>query len=51
MPKNYLYLNSKQILKNEMKNKKDIYFYDDTHWSPWSSKAIAIELAKIINTK
>ncbi|MFZ2282378.1 MAG: hypothetical protein WAV86_00730 [Lutibacter sp.] len=48
MPKDYLYVNSKQILREEMKNKKDIYFYDDTHWSPWAAKVIANELAKII---
>jgi hypothetical protein len=34
-----------------MKNKKDIYFYDDTHWSPWGSLAISNEIAKIINSK
>ncbi len=48
MPKDYLYVNSKQILRDEMKNKKDIYFYDDTHWSPWASQIIAKELAEII---
>jgi hypothetical protein len=49
MPKDYLFVNSKQILSGEMKNKKDIYFYDDTHWSPWASQIIAGELSKIIN--
>jgi len=49
MPKNYIYINSKKVLKSEMKNKKDIYFYDDTHWSPWASQIIANELEKIIN--
>ena len=51
MPKDYLYIDSKKILKSEMRDKKDIYFYDDTHWSPWASKVIAIELAKILNKK
>lgn len=51
MPKDYLYVNSKKILKSQMTYKKDIYFYDDTHWSPWASKVIAIELAKIISTE
>lgn len=48
MPKDYLYVNTKHILKGEMKYNKDIYFYDDTHWSPWASKVIANELKKII---
>jgi hypothetical protein len=49
LPKDYLYLNSKQILKEGMKKKKDVYFYDDSHWSPWVSQIIANNLDKIIN--
>lgn len=49
LPKDYFYLNSKKILRQQMKYKKDIYFYDDTHWSPWASQKIANELQKIIS--
>lgn len=49
MKKEYLYLNSKQILDCAIQVKKDIYFYDDTHWSPWASQLIALELEKILD--
>lgn len=39
--KEYIYIDSKKILLEKTKNKKDIYFYDDTHWSPVASKIIA----------
>lgn len=48
MPKKYIYVDSKQILSDAVRKKKDIYFYDDTHWSPWGSQLIAKELMKII---
>lgn len=48
-PKKYLFVNSKKILKQESRDTKDIYFYDDTHWSPNASKIIAKELKQIIN--
>jgi hypothetical protein len=32
-----------------MKQKKDIYFFDDTHWSPYASKLIANEIENIID--
>ena len=51
LPKTYLYINSKKILKEQMKYQKDIYFYDDSHWSPWASKIIANELEKVIRKK
>ena len=51
LPKTYLYINSKKILKEQMKYQKDIYFYDDTHWSPRASKIIANELEKVIRNK
>ena len=40
-----------KMLKKQMKNQKDIYFYDDTHWSPWASKIIANELERVIRKK
>ncbi len=51
MPKDYLYVNAKKILGDAMKVKKDVYFYDDTHWSPWGSQIIANELIKITSKK
>lgn len=39
--KNYIYVDSKKILKENTSNIKDVYFYDDTHWSPVASKIIA----------
>lgn len=48
--KNYLYLDSKKILQKDFADRKDIYFYDDTHWSPWATQIIADELSKIISS-
>ena len=41
LDKNYIYIDSKKILKENTSNIKDVYFYDDTHWSPVASKIIA----------
>ena len=49
MPKKYIYVDSKQILSNAIRKEKDIYFYDDTHWSPIGSRLIAEELNSIIS--
>jgi len=46
--KDYFYIDAKNLLIKYIPNKKDIYFYDDTHWSPWASQIIAKELEKII---
>ena len=48
--KKYLYVNSKKKLIDAVRRKKDIYFYDDTHWSPWASKLISDEIYKLINS-
>ena len=49
MQKEYLYVESKKILSEAIHNSiKDIYYYDDTHWSPRASKIIAEELKGII---
>lgn len=48
MKKNYMYVDSKQILSKAMKNNKDVYYYDGTHWSPIGAKIIANELSEII---
>ncbi|WP_175622744.1 alginate O-acetyltransferase AlgX-related protein [Chryseobacterium schmidteae] len=46
--KEYSYINSKEILTEELKNKKDIYYFDDTHWSPIASVIIAQKIKEII---
>jgi len=48
LPKQYLYLNSADILKNSLHEQKDLYFYDDTHWSPKAAKIIAREIEVLI---
>lgn len=48
--KNYHYVDSKNILNDYIykKNQKDVYFYDDTHWSPIASQLISNEIRKIL---
>ena len=48
LPKDYQFVNSEEILKKSIKNQKDLYFYDDTHWSPFAAKIIAKELDLLI---
>lgn len=48
LSKNYEFINSRDLLRKEINKQKDIYFYDNTHWSPIGSKLIAKELRKII---
>ncbi|WP_286970415.1 alginate O-acetyltransferase AlgX-related protein [Flavobacterium sp. UBA4854] len=47
--KNYIYIDSKELLSKNMRNKKDIYYFGDTHWSPVAAKLIAEEIKKRIN--
>lgn len=49
MKKKYLYVDSATILTQATKKEKDIYFYDDTHWTPIASKLIANNILEIIN--
>lgn len=52
LEKNYLYINAYTILREKLKQKtKDIYLYDDTHWSPWATEVIATEISKIAENK
>jgi len=46
--KKYIWIESKEVISSNINQKKDLYFYDDTHWSPWSSKIIADEIGGII---
>jgi hypothetical protein len=45
---NFIVIDSKCILTKEIKKQKDLYFYEDTHWSPNATKLIAKEISKII---
>lgn len=49
--KNYAYIDSKEILSQAIQAKKDVYFFDDSHWSPWGSQLIAKALSDIILPK
>lgn len=49
LEKDYIYINSFSILSNEIKKTKNVYYYDDTHWSPISSKIIGAEIEKVVN--
>lgn len=49
--KNYIYIDAKKIILEKTRNTRDVYFYDDTHWSPVASQIIAKELEQIIQTK
>lgn len=52
LKKDYIYIDSKAILSKHLKTSKDIYYYDDTHWSPVATKFIAKEIrAKIYQHK
>lgn len=43
--KEYIYVNTKEILLEHLsKGEKDIYFADDSHWSPITSKIIATKV-------
>ncbi len=41
LKKEYIYIDSKAILSNYLNKQKDLYYYDDTHWSPIASNIIA----------
>lgn len=51
MYKNYVYIDSKDLLDRLIQERKDVYFYDDTHWSPWASQRIAREISSRILLK
>jgi len=44
MDKKYIYIDSYKVLKSNGQGNKDIFFYDDTHWSPRGTKIIAEEI-------
>ena len=48
LEKHYLYINSKNVLSENIMKYKSIYYYDDSHWSPTGARIIGDELARII---
>lgn len=48
LKKDYIYIDSKEILSKKLSTQKDIYFFDDSHWSPVGSKLIANAIKKEI---
>lgn len=49
MDKSYIYINSKECLLDLSQKTKDVYYYDDTHWSPLAADKIANEIFKKMN--
>jgi len=50
LPKNYHLIDSKMILHQLLRDgEKDVYWQDDTHWSWKASKAIAENIATVVN--
>lgn len=51
LPKNYIYIDSKSILEKELsKGTKDLYYFDDTHWSPIAASMISNAIGDSINS-
>lgn len=48
LPKKYISIETDKLLKSAINKEKDIYYYDDTHWSPKAAKIVAEELDKVI---
>ena len=49
LEKKYIYIDSYKLLYEAIKNNVlDVYYYDDTHWSPIGAKIIADKLIQII---
>jgi hypothetical protein len=48
LSKDYYDVRSNEILAAGIKQYKDVYFYDDTHWSPVAAQLIAKGLGEII---
>ncbi|MCP4520091.1 MAG: hypothetical protein GY827_00070 [Cytophagales bacterium] len=48
LPKEYHCIDTKKIINTLHKAHKDVYYYDDTHWSPITAEVIGNEIAKII---
>lgn len=50
LTKEYLYIKTFEVISNQLDKTKDVYYYDDTHWSPIAASRIALEIKNIIET-
>jgi len=50
LPKAYTYIDTKAILDHEVRKRKDVYLYDDTHWSPIAARVIASQIMQKIDS-
>lgn len=48
LEKEYKYVNAMEILSDEVEKQKDVYYYDDTHWSFKGADIIARQIKKMI---
>ncbi|MGN7864651.1 alginate O-acetyltransferase AlgX-related protein [Chryseobacterium sp. 22458] len=48
LDKKFIYVNSKEILTKELHRKKDVYYFDDTHWSPIAARLMAQKIKEVI---
>jgi hypothetical protein len=49
LEKDYIWVNTKEILSKLIPRNRNIYFYGDTHWSPIASKEISRKIIKLVN--
>jgi hypothetical protein len=49
MKKNYKYIETKHILSSQLDKVRDVYLFNDTHWSPIGASIIAEEIIKTLN--
>lgn len=50
LEKKFIYLDSYKLLKDEGDGLKDIYFYDDSHWSPRGAKIVGDGINNLIKS-
>lgn len=49
--KKFINVDAFEILRENILTERDVYFYDDTHWTPKGAKIIASEIANIISNQ
>lgn len=49
LKKDYIFIDTKKILKSYLDKEKDLFYLDDTHWSYKSSEIISKEILKELN--
>lgn len=48
LSKSYIYFNAQKMLRMASDSCKDIYYYDDTHWSPIAAQLVSDKLEVVI---